>query len=205
MILVTGATGHLGKGVIDFLIKKVPANNIAALVRDESKAASLKEAGVDVRIGNYDDYNSLVKAFTGVDKLLLVSSNDEANRAGQHISAVNAAKEAGVKHILYTSVNYKVIDHSAIDFITSAHLVTEDHIITSGLVYTFFADNLYADVLPLFFGDHVPDSGIVFPAGEGKVPFASRTDMAEAIANVLAGEGHENKTYVLASDVSYSI
>ena len=103
-ILVTGATGHFGKAAIEFLLKKgTPATSIAALVRDEAKAENLNRLGIELRKGDYDDYASLVKAFTGVDNLLLVSSNDINNRSVQQANAVKAATEAGVKHILYTS------------------------------------------------------------------------------------------------------
>lgn len=105
MILITGATGNYGKATIDFLLKKgIQANSISALVRNEAKAEDLKAKGINLRIGDYDNYASLVKAFKGVDKLLLVSGSDVADRTKQHENAVNAAKEAGVRHIFYTSL-----------------------------------------------------------------------------------------------------
>ena len=108
MILITGATGHLGKATIDFLLKKgVSATNIVALVRDEAKAADLKALGVGLRKGDYNDAASLETAFQGIDKLLLVSSSDINDRTAQHLNAVNAAKKAGVKHIIYTSFQQK--------------------------------------------------------------------------------------------------
>jgi len=204
MILVTGSTGHLGKAVINYLLKKVPANTIAALARDENKAADLKAKGVDVRMGTYNDYASLVSAFKGIDKLLLVSSNDMENRTRQQINTVNAAKEAGVQHILYTSVSIKDIKHSAIAVVTESHDKTAEHIKASGLAYTLLNNNLYADVLPMFLGDKVLETGIFFPAGNGKVPFATRDNMAAAAANILTSEGHENKEYAVSSDISYS-
>ena len=204
MILVTGATGNLGKATVEFLVKKIPANQIAVLVRDASKAADFKNLGVDIRIGNYLDKDSLVKAFQGVEKVLLISSSDLDNRLGQQKRAVDAAKEAGVKHILYTSVSMQNSEKSALKPLVGEHFDTEKHILDSGLTYTFLRDNLYADVLPIFTGVQVLETGINFPAGNGRVPFALRTEMAEAFANVLSSPGHENKTYEISNVESYS-
>jgi NAD(P)H dehydrogenase (quinone) len=204
MILVTGATGNLGKATVEFLSKKIPVGNIAVLVRDENKASDLKALGVTVRVGDYHDKNSLVKAFQGIEKLLLISSNDFNDRLGQQKRAVDAAKEAGVKHILYTGVSMQNIENSALNQIMGDHFDTEKHILESGLTYTFLRDNLYVDVIPMFIGEHVLETGINFPAGNGKVPFSLRTEMAEAFANVLSTEGHENKTYEISNGESYS-
>lgn len=204
MILITGATGNLGKATVEFLSKKIPSGNIAVLVRDENKASDLKALGVDVRIGDYHDKSSLVKAFRGIEKLLLISSNDFNDRLGQQKNAVDAAKEAGVKHILYTGVSMQNFEHSALKQIMGDHFETEKHILESGLTYTFLRDNLYADVIPMFIGEHVFETGIHFPAGEGKVPFSLRIEMAEAFANVLSSEGHENKIYEISNGESYS-
>ncbi|MNJ85935.1 Quinone oxidoreductase 2 [compost metagenome] len=204
MILITGATGNLGTATVQFLLKKVPADQVAVLVRDENNAADLKALGVDVRTGNYHDKDSLVKAFNGVEKLLLISSNDFNDRLGQQKNAVDAAKEAGVKHILYTGASIQNLEQSALKTIMGDHFDTEKHILDSGLTYTFLRDNLYADVLPMFVGEQVLESGINFPAGNGRVPYALRTEMAEAFANVLSSAGHENKTYEISNTESYS-
>lgn len=105
MILVTGATGNLGKATINSLLNRgISANNIAALVRDESKSAEFKSKGIQVRIGDYQNFESLKSAFQGVDKLLLISSSSEiVHRFEQHKNVINAAKETGVGHIIYTS------------------------------------------------------------------------------------------------------
>ncbi len=205
MILVTGSTGQFGNAAIDFLSKKMPVNHIAALARDENKAAVLKAKGIDVRIGDYTDYNSLVSAFNGVDKLLLVSSSDMQDRGTHHIAAIDAAKEAGVKHIVYTSACMKDMHNSAISFISESHARTVKHIKNSGLTYTLLNNNLYADVLPMFIGEKVLETGIFYPAGNGRVPFATRMDMAEAAANILTSEGHENQEYPISSNTSDSL
>jgi len=207
MILVTGATGNLGKATIEFLLEKgVQASEISALVRDESKAQDLKAKGITLKIGDYDNYESLVSAFKGVDKLLLVSGSDVANRAKQQENGVLAAKEAGVKHILYTSFERKnETGTSPVSFLADSHLQTEKIIKASGMDYTIFRNNLYFDALPMFFGENVAENGIILPAGETKSSFALRKDMAEATANVLIGQGHENKEYSFSNSEKVSV
>jgi NAD(P)H dehydrogenase (quinone) len=206
MILITGATGHYGKATIDFLLKKgIPGSNISALVREEAKAGELKTKGVTLKTGDYDDYNSLVAAFRGVDKLLLISGSDVVKRGQQQENAVNAAKEAGVKHIHYTSFERKnETETSPLALVAKTHLDTERQIKSSGMAYTIFRNNLYAEVIPMFLGEHVAATGVFFPAGDGKTAFATRTDMAEASARVLATEGHENKEYVFSNTENVS-
>ena len=206
-ILVTGATGHFGKATIQFLLEKgVSANNISALVRSAEKAEAIKAKGIDIKVGDYDDYDSLVTAFNQVDHLLLVSSSDVVNRSKQQENAVKAAIEAGVKHILYTSFySNNTTDTSAIAFVSKSHLDTEQLIIESGIPYTIFKNNLYFEVLPMLFGDKVFESGIFLPAGSTAAGFASRDDMAEVAANVLIESGHENKIYHLNNAVNTSI
>ncbi|MFL9829539.1 SDR family oxidoreductase [Flavobacterium sp. ST-87] len=205
-ILVTGATGNFGKLTIDFLLKKgIAPANISALVRDENKAEDLAANGINIKVGDYDNYESLLNAFQGIDKLLLVSGTDLANRMSQQLNVIKAAKEAGVKHILYTSFERKnETETSPIAFLAKSHIATDHAIKTSGIKYTIFRNNLYLDVLPMFLGEKVLESGIYFPAGEGKAAYVSRTDLAEAAANVLSSEGHENKEYAMNNIENYS-
>jgi NAD(P)H dehydrogenase (quinone) len=196
-ILVTGVTGQLGKAVIELLINKTQKSNLAILTREASKVQNLNEQGVEVRIGDYNDENSLVTAFEGIDKLYFVSSNDISNRLQQHQNVVNAAKKAGVKHIIYTSFQRKnETSDSPIAFIAESHLKTEQWIKESGIAYTFLQNSIYTDIVPMFLGEQVLETGTVFfPAGDGKVSFALRQDMAEASVAILTNEGHENKSY----------
>jgi NAD(P)H dehydrogenase (quinone) len=204
-ILVTGATGGLGRVVVENLLKTVSPNDISVLVRDPAKAADLQAQGVTIKQGDYNDYASLVAAFGGVDKLFLVSGNDIPNRVPQHTNAINAAKEAGVKHVVYTSFQRKTEDgSSAAAFVAEAHLATEKLLKASGLTYTILKNALYLDVLPLFMGPVLETGTLYLPASEGKVPYASRADMGAAGAAVLTGAGHENQTYEIANDTSYS-
>lgn len=205
-LLVTGATGGLGQAVVENLLKTTSADQISVLVRDPAKAAHLQAQGVTVLQGDYTDYASLVKAFAGVEKLLLVSGNDIPQRVPQHTNAIKAAQEAGVKHIVYTSAQRKTEDgSSAITFVTEAHVATEKLLKESGLTYTILRNALYLDVLPQFMGPQVLETGTIYlPAGTGKGSFASRHDMGAAGAAVLTGAGHENKTYEIAGNASYS-
>lgn len=206
-ILVTGATGKFGTATIEFLLEKgIVANNILALVRDEAKAKELAAKGIIIKVGEYDNYSSLITAFRGVDKLLLVSGSDVVNRGEQHLNVINAAKETGVKHILYTSFERKnETESSPIAFLAKSHIDTDNAIKESGINYTIFRNNLYLDVLPMFLGDQVLDNGIFFPAGNTKAAFVSRVDLAEATANVLINAGHDNKEYAMNNIQNYSM
>lgn len=203
MILITGSTGQLGTAAIEQLLKQTSADNIVAFARDKAKAVKLEEKGIEVRIGNFDDKASLERALVSVDKVLLISGLDQ-NRLDQHKNVVDAAKNAGVKHIAYTGLAIKDIETSVVNSFMKSHFETEEYIIQSGLTYTFLRNSLYADALPMFVGGQVFDTGIYFPAGEGKVPFALRRELGEAAANALIQDGHDNKTYELAANELYS-
>jgi len=202
MILVTGATGHFGRAAIDFLIEKRNSEKPSALARDTKKAQDLISAGIDVRQGDYFSYDSLVRAFAGVEKLLFVSSNDLTNRVGQHANVINAAKAAGVRHIVYTSI----LNPPEKPYFTASadHIETEKLLRNSGIAYTILRNAFYFETIPMFLGDVLQTGKIFFPAGEAQVSHASRTDMAEAAARVLLGEGHENKIYEIGSNSSFS-
>jgi len=203
--LITGATGSLGRTVVDTLLQTVPADQVAVLVRDPAKAADLQAQGVAIRQGDYDDYASLVQAFTGIEKLFFVSGNDVTNRVPQYTNVVRAAKETGIKHVAYTSFQRKTEDgSSAAAFIAEAHLATEKLLKESGLAYTILRNALYYEVLPLFMGPVLETGSIYLPAGEGHSAFASRADLGAAGAAVLAGQGYENQDYNLATNESYS-
>lgn len=206
-IVITGATGEYGKSVVESLIKKgVNTNSIYALVRDEAKAAYLKSLGVTLVVGDYNNYDSMIKAFSGTDKLLFVSSGEMQNRSEQHLQVVKAAKEANVKHILYTSQLHKTTGlTSPINFVLNSHLVTENAIKESSMSYTILRNGLYLDMLPMFLGKNVLEYGIFLPAGDGKIAFALRSDMAETAANIITAEDHKNKTYnISTAGVSFS-
>lgn len=203
MIAITGASGHLGKATLEFLLAKTAPTSLVALVREPQKVADLSAQGVQVRAADYNDPASLVASLAGVDKLVLISSSiigDE--RVQQHRNVVQAAKEAGVNHVFYTSApqpSPNALFTPAID-----HYYTEQALIESGLTYTFFRNNLYLDILPGVVGNAAQTGTLPFPAGDGKVSFVLRNDIAEALANALLTEGHENQTYEIGAPIAWS-
>lgn len=199
-VLITGATGNYGYAVIEAFIKKgVDKKNIYAMARDEAKASLLTPLGINVVFGDYNDYNSMVKAFSGIDKLLFVSSGEMKNRSIQHKQVVKAAKKASVKHILYTSQIHETDDpKSPMKFVMKSHLATEIAIMKSGMYFTILRNGLYLDMLSLFLGKNVIENGIYLPAGNGKIAFTLRNEMAEVAANILNSDGHKDKIYDVA-------
>lgn len=198
MILVTGATGHFGNATINFLLEKgIKASQILALVRNEQSADELKKKGVDVVTGDYENYNSLVKAFAGVEKLLFVSGSDIVRRVAQHQNVINAAKEAGVKHLIYTSFQRRSeSETSPLWIVAQSHIQTEKWLKESTMNYTILRNNLYIDFLPGFIGEKVAETGVIYvPAESGKVSAVLRSEMAEASASILTTDGHINKVY----------
>lgn len=205
MILVTGATGQYGAKAIEYLLKKgVEPQQIAALVRDAAKGQQLQDQGIELRVGDYADVDSLLKAFQGVDKLLLVSSNDRGaveNRTAHHLNAIKAAQAAQVKHLVYTSFARKEpFTNSAIADFLNSHAETERAVEASGLPYTILQNGIYLEMIPIFVEDKVAETGgILFPAQEGKASWVLRAELAEGAAQVLTTKGHENKCYVLTN------
>lgn len=202
-ILVTGATGHLGNAVVETLLKGITAQQIVVIVRTEDTLLKMQSKGLQTFMGNYDDVDSLEDAMNGVDTVLLISSTDEGNRMQQHRNVVDSAKKMGVSNIAYTSRSLK--DKTSLsNQLMLEHFDTEDYIKESGLNYTIFRNALYMDVLPLFVGKQGFETGIFQPAGDGKVAFALRAEMGEAMANVLMNEECENKIYRFTGTKAYS-
>lgn len=205
-ILVTGASGQLGKEIANLLLAKVPANNLSVLARDPAKVDDLKKKGVTIHQGDYSNYNSLVKAFSGIDKLMFVSSNDLSNRLSQHENVIKAATEAKVKHIVFTSFQRKnETSTSPIFFLTGEYLASEKLIKASGVTYTILKNGLYADFLPVLLGEKVLETGTIYlPAGNGNAAFTLRYDLAVGAVAILTGKGHENKVYEYCADTAYT-
>ncbi|WP_439554864.1 SDR family oxidoreductase [Dyadobacter sp.] len=201
--LITGATGALGGAVIETMLKRIPPDSIAVLTRNEEKRLAFQARGLPAYQGDFDDISSLEKAMKEVDTVLLISAGDEGDRMRQLRNVVDAAKRVGVSGIAYTSRSLRDPD-SLSNALMADHFATEDYIRDSGLRYTIFRNALYMDVIPLFVGKQVFETGIIQSAGMGKVAFALRKEMGEAIANVMLDEGCENKTYKFTGDSAYS-
>jgi NAD(P)H dehydrogenase (quinone) len=202
MIAVTGATGQLGRLVIANLLKKLPASEIVAAVRSPDKAADLKNAGVTVRPADYAKPETLAAAFAGVDKLLLISSSEVGQRAPQHRAVIEAAKQAGVKLIAYTSLLHA--DTSLLGLATE-HRDTEAALAASGIPFVLLRNGWYTENYAASIPAALAHNVMLGSAGDGRIASAARADYAEAAAAVLTSEGHAGKVYELAGDTSYNL
>jgi NAD(P)H dehydrogenase (quinone) len=203
-ILVTGATGHLGSAVIKQLLKHIAANQISTISRNVEKRDEFEAKGFNAFLGNYDDISSLQNAMDGVDTVLFISGGDQGDMMQEHRNIVDAAKNTSVKRIAYTS--RCLHDRTTlVNQLMVRHFDTEDYIIASGLHYTFFRNILYMDTIPQFIGGAgALERGIFLPAGDGVVSYALRSEMGEAMANVLLNKVEENKIYNFTGDTTYS-
>ncbi|CAI7727230.1 SDR family oxidoreductase [Bacillus altitudinis] len=193
-LLVTGATGQLGSLVVKHLLAKVPAEQIAVSVRNPQKAVHLKEAGVDVRKGDFTQPDTLQSAFQGIDRLLIISSGD-GERVKQHLNAIEAAKAANVSFIAYTSVaNAR---ESQLN-LAHDHAKTEEAILASGIPHVFLRNNWYVENEKDTILASVNGAPFISPIGEGKVGWATRDDYAEAAANALTLPAHDQEIYELS-------
>lgn len=203
MIVVTGATGKLGRHVIAGLLEKVPALEIVAAVRTPDKAADLAALGVQVREADYDRPETLVSAFQGADKVLLISGSDlGADRVTQHQNAIDAARGAGVKLLAYTSELRA--DTSPLR-LAAAHKTTEENIRASCLPFVFLRNGWYFENQTMMLGPAVQHGAILGTAGDGRFASAAIADYAAAAVAVLTQPGQENKIYELAGDAPYTM
>lgn len=203
MICVTAATGKLGREVVKFLLNKVTPNELVLAVRNSEKAQEFAQRGVVVREADYDHPETLEKAFKGVRKLLLISSPSVGRRVKQHQNVIEAAKQAGVETIIYTSVLHA--DRSRLGVIAEEHRQTEAIIKSSGLDYTFLRNGWYVENYEPTVKNAIVQGFIIGSAGEGKISAAPRSDYAEAAAVVLTTEGHSGKVYELAGDEAFTM
>jgi NAD(P)H dehydrogenase (quinone) len=198
-IVVTGATGHLGRHVVEQLLEKVPAEQITAVVRDESKAADLAARGVRLAVADYNTPETFDGLFAAGDKVLLISGNEfDKGRVQQHRVVIDAAKAAGVSLLAYTSAPGSLTAALADD-----HRATEEVLLASGLPYTLLRNAWYHENYTENLAPVLAHDAVVQAAGEGRVASASRADYAAAAVAVLTGEGHENKTYELSGDEAW--
>jgi NAD(P)H dehydrogenase (quinone) len=205
-LFVTGATGQLGRHVIDTLLETVPANAIVAGMRDPAKdeeaANALRQKGVEVRTADYSRPETLASAFAGVDRLLLISSSENGRRKVQHRNVISAAKDAGVGLIAYTSILHA--DTSPL-FLADEHRDTEAALAEAGVPFVLLRNGWYTEVytwrLPLALKHGV----LMGAAGDGRISSAARADYARAAATVLAGGDHAGRIYELAGDASFTL
>lgn len=195
-IAITGATGQLGRLAITAL--KTRGQSPIALARDPAKAAAL---GVEARAFDYKATDTLAPALAGVTALVLISSNDFDDRAGQHRNVIAAAKAAGVARILYTSILRADTTPMAL---AADHKATEEAIRASGLAFTFLRNGWYTENHTGSLGGAIAAGAMIGAAGAGRFSSAARADYADAIAVTAATPGHDNAIHELAGDSAYT-
>lgn len=198
-IAVTGATGQLGSIVVEELKKRVSRENIVALVRNPEKTSNL---GVEAREFDYSNPDHLSKALHGIDHLLLISGTEFGQRTAQHKNVINAAKDAGVKWIVYTSLLHADTSHLNL---ATEHVETEEILTNSGLEFTILRNGWYSENYTASVPGAVGGGAFLGSAKNGKISSAARADYAEAAAIVLADETHKGKVYELAGDDFYTL
>lgn len=202
MIAVTGATGHLGRLVIQELLRSVPAAHIIAAVRTPAKAQDLAALGVQVRQADYAQPATLQAALAGVDKLLLISSSEVGQRAAQHRAVIIAAKAAGVKLIAYTSLLHA---NTSTLGLAAEHQDTEAALAASGVPFVLLRNGWYTENYETVVPTAVQYGTVMGSAKEGRIAAASRADYAAAAAAVLVREGQAGKVYELAGDTAFTL
>jgi NAD(P)H dehydrogenase (quinone) len=199
VIAVTGATGQLGHLVISELRSRVPDSEIVALARTPAKAADL---GITVREADYDRPETLESALKGVDTLLLISANVPGKRKTQHQNVIEAAKKAGVRRIVYTSLLHA--DTSPLS-LADEHLATERALKASGIPFTILRNGWYTENYTGSISSALATGVVLGSAGTGRISSAARGDYAKAAVAVLTSAGHEGKTYELAGNQSWTL
>ncbi|MGQ5224678.1 SDR family oxidoreductase [Streptomyces sp. MN3] len=199
-IVVTGASGKLGRHVVEQLLEKVPAEQVTAVVRSPEKVAGLAERGVRVAVADYNAPETFDGLFAAGDKVLLVSGNEfDKGRVRQHSVVIDAARAAGVALLAYTSAPGSLTATLADD-----HRGTEQALLDSGVPYVLLRNGWYHENYTENLAPVLEHDAVVAAAGDGRVSSASRADYAAAAVAVLTGDGHENATYELGGDEAWS-
>ncbi|PVX30232.1 SDR family oxidoreductase [Sphingomonas pokkalii] len=200
MYAVTGASGQLGRLVVEALLGKVAARDIVALVRNPESVADFAAKGVVVRVFDYDAPETLAPALAGVTRLLLISGNAVGSRVPQHRAVIDAAKAAGVALIAYTSILHGQASPMAL---AAEHKATEDLLAASGLPTALLRNGWYTENYLMGAGSAIAHGVLLGSAGDGVISAASRADYAEAAAVVLTRG--EAGTFELAGDSGFTL
>ncbi|MGP8300981.1 SDR family oxidoreductase [Streptomyces inhibens] len=201
-IVVTGATGALGRLVIEELLKRTDPDDLVAVARDRAKAADLAARGVEIKIANYGRPETLQGVFAAGDRVLFISGNEAGQRLTQHRAVIDAAREAGVGLLAYTSV---LGGPTATFSIAEEHIATEQALLASGVPYCLLRNGWYHENYTGALATTLKIGAVVGSAGEGRVATAARRDYAEAAAIILTGSGHENAVYELSGDSAWTM
>jgi NAD(P)H dehydrogenase (quinone) len=193
IIVITGASGHLGRSTAELVLGRVPASEVVLTTRHPEEISDLVERGAEVRRVDFGSPETLVGAFEGGEKLLLISTTDLDRRTAQHRAAIEAARVAGVRHVSYTSYLNPVEENPAV--ITPSHKDTEEALHESGLEWTALRNAFYAEYQVPTGAQAIATGRLVHNNGDGRTAYVSREDCAAAAAAVLSTGGHEGRAY----------
>lgn len=200
-VIVTGASGKLGRLVVQRLLEK-GNSNIIATTRTPEKLEEFRSRGVDIRLADFKDPSTLAAAFEGGTRLLLISTSDVGSRIPQHEAAIDAAKAVGVQHVIYTSWPEP---QKSVAVVSPDHAATEALLLKSGLKYTFLGNYSYSEILMFSLPKALERGTLYGSAGEGRAAYVTRQDCANAAAGVLEnGTPYENKRYGISGPEAYS-
>lgn len=203
MIGVTGVTGHLGRLIVaDLLERGVAASEIVGLARTPEKAQALTDRGVEVRLADYSKQETLASALRGVDRLVLVSSSEVGQRARHHQNVIDAAREAGIELLVYTSILGAGTSGMQL---AEEHRQTEEIIRASGIPSVILRNGWYVENYTENLAPALEYGALLGSAQNGRVSAAPRKDYAAAAAAVITASGHEGRTYDLGGDESFTM
>ncbi|MET0589583.1 MAG: SDR family oxidoreductase [Naasia sp.] len=200
-IVITGATGHLGRAAVAHLLERgAAASDVVAAGRDAGRLAELAATGVRTAVIDYADPSSLDSALEGAETVVLISGSEVGRRVEQHRNVVEAAARAGAKRIIYTSAPHATTSEL---ILAPEHKATEELIAASGLASTILRNNWYNENYAATIAQVAQTGVYLASTGAGRVASASRDDYAEAIAAVVTSDGHEGAVYELAGDTAW--
>ena len=203
-IIVTGATGRFARDALSLLLPQIAPEDLILVTRNPASLAALAAKGITVRAGDFDEPATLAAAFAGGDRMLMISTRAVGRRAEQHERAINAARTAGVGHIVYTSSDGAHPDNPAA--IAPDHMRTEALLAASGLDFTIMRDSLYADSGVLGMVPVALATGQFRTAsGDGRVGFVPRPECVACAVTVLIGNGHASRIYRIANETNWSL
>lgn len=203
MYMVTGASGHLGRLIIEALLRSgIAADDIVGMARTPAKATALNNLGITIRQGDYVDKASLSAALQGVKRVVLVSSSEVGQRTVQHQNVIDVAKQSGVELLVYTSLLHA---NSSPLALADEHKQTEEALVTSGIPHIILRNGWYLENYTEHAATAVQHGAVIGAAGQGQVSAASRADYAEAAALVVASNDTVNRVYELAGDAAFTM
>ena len=201
-IVITGASGQLGRLTAELVLARVPASEVTLTTRRPEALSDFVGRGARVRQADFDRPETLAEAFAGGERLLLISADVVGRRVAQHRAAIEAAREVGVRHVAYTSYLNPVAENPAV--ITPDHRDTEEALRESGLAWTALRNAFYAEYQVPAGAQAIATGQLIHNNGEGRIAYVSREDCAAAAAAVLTTEGHEGKAYDITGPESLS-